>query len=849
MSPPKVFISATSADLAPAREVVKKALLTISCHPVEQSNFPPDWRTVTQMLRNKIADCQAMIHIAGLHYGNEPDPESLTVGDTRRSYTQLEYDIGCELQHKRGDRRFRVYTFICPVDFPYRVIDKRETEEKQKLQEQHREHILAGKISYEQPHDLNALEARVLALHEDILSVLAIHDKHVRLMLSTLTVIAMILLGIGYSIYQTYHDIPIQTAVQIAQQLDTEIIAERLKKGIQSRFVQEAQAAHDAGKTWQEIRELERLRDSALGRVDDVVRTIKEGLAANPVPVFLEASSILVEEGEEAALAYLESHKTGQLAKVTSASVQAEIAQETIKRELLPLVLQADILESQLKWDQAISIRKTIAKRAPYWIEALDSLAGLFYILARYEEAEQYWRRALTLASTPQDKAMVFNNLAQLLQETNRFSEAEPMMRQALAIDEKSYGVNHPTVAVRLGNLARLLHDTNRLTEAEPLYRRALAIGEASDGPNHPNVGIRLNNLSQLLLDAGRFSEAEPAIRRSLAITEAFYGPTHPDVAIRLNNLVRLLQATNRLSEAEPLARRALEIDESSYGSEHPKVAIRLGSIAGILQETGRTTEAEPLLREALAINEIIYGSTHPNVAISLSNIAILMKETGRVQEAIELMRRALSIDENSYGLDHNKVAIRLNNLAQLLKSAKRLTEAEPLMRRALAINELNYGSDHPSVAISLNNLGLLLLDTNHPLEAESLLRRALTINETSFGADHPNVATVLSNLALLLQESKNYLEAKKLVRRALAINEMSYGRNHVNVANDLSILSDLFEATGEYNEAVTLRKRCVEIYLNYSYHNERRHPYLDAAIFNYNRLLDIIRSNDVSQE
>ena len=38
----------------------------------------------------------------------------------------------------------------------------------------------------------------------------------------------------------------------------------------------------------------------------------------------------------------------------------------------------------------------------------------------------------------------------------------------ALAIDEKSFGPEHPNVARDLGNLALLLKDTNRSAEAEP---------------------------------------------------------------------------------------------------------------------------------------------------------------------------------------------------------------------------------------------------------------------------------------------------------------------------------------------------------------------------------------------
>ena len=62
------------------------------------------------------------------------------------------------------------------------------------------------------------------------------------------------------------------------------------------------------------------------------------------------------------------------------------------------------------------------------------------------------------------------------------YAEAEPLKRRAMAIDEKSYGPDDPNVAIRLNNLAHLLQATNRLGEAEPLMRRALAIDEESYG-------------------------------------------------------------------------------------------------------------------------------------------------------------------------------------------------------------------------------------------------------------------------------------------------------------------------------------------------------------------------------
>ena len=47
-------------------------------------------------------------------------------------------------------------------------------------------------------------------------------------------------------------------------------------------------------------------------------------------------------------------------------------------------------------------------------------------------------------------------------------------MRRALDIDEKSYGPQHPNLARDLNNLAQLLQATNRLSEAEPLFERCV---------------------------------------------------------------------------------------------------------------------------------------------------------------------------------------------------------------------------------------------------------------------------------------------------------------------------------------------------------------------------------------
>ncbi len=213
---------------------------------------------------------------------------------------------------------------------------------------------------------------------------------------------------------------------------------------------------------------------------------------------------------------------------------------------------------------------------------------------SRYTAA--LWRidEASYASQPPQGRRSDLNNLALLLSATNRLAEAEPLYRRALAIDEASYGPDHPKVALRLNNLAELLQCSNRLAEAEPLFRRALAIDEASYGPNHPRVAVDLNNLSELLRSTNRPAEAEPLYRRALAIDEASYGPDHTDVATALNNLALLLRDTNRMAEAEPLIRRGVQIlieFERRTGHEHPHLHDALANYRGLLAALEKTPD------------------------------------------------------------------------------------------------------------------------------------------------------------------------------------------------------------------------------------------------------------------
>ncbi len=244
--------------------------------------------------------------------------------------------------------------------------------------------------------------------------------------------------------------------------------------------------------------------------------------------------------------------------------------------------------------------------------ERFRKLAGTLSYKSFSETRISFLRDHLPHLADARERITTRLKIANLLHDLARWPDAEQELK--LAKDEAEALDDSAILATTLNNLAQLLQATNRLADAEPLMRRALAIDENSFGPDHPKVAIRLNNLAQLLQATNRLADAEPLMRRALAIDENSFGPDHPDVAIDLNNLASLLQATHRLAEAEPLMRRALGIlleFNRRTGYEHPHLSTVEGNYEGILKALGQSEEdIDAELRKLFEEHGLIFERT-----------------------------------------------------------------------------------------------------------------------------------------------------------------------------------------------------------------------------------------------
>ena len=155
-------------------------------------------------------------------------------------------------------------------------------------------------------------------------------------------------------------------------------------------------------------------------------------------------------------------------------------------------------------------------------------------------------------------------------------------------------------VASVLNNLGMLYHAQGLLSKAEPLYREALAIDTKVLPKSHPDIATDYNSLGVLHFAQEKRAKAEEMHLRALAIRKQSLPPAHPDIAISLYNLGRVYEAEGRLAKAEPLFRQAVTIFEQSLPPDNAVLGRATAKHAEVLarQESSTTTNRNGMHRK-----------------------------------------------------------------------------------------------------------------------------------------------------------------------------------------------------------------------------------------------------------
>ncbi|MDX1579254.1 MAG: tetratricopeptide repeat protein, partial [Gemmatimonadota bacterium] len=253
-----------------------------------------------------------------------------------------------------------------------------------------------------------------------------------------------------------------------------------------------------------------------------------------------------------------------------------------------------------------------------------------------------------------------------------RPAEAEAAYREALDIQRRSLGADHPEVAKNMVFLADLIRDFRADTAgAEQLYRRSLAMIRGRLGERHPALLHPLEQIALVHSTRGEHAEAERLYREGLTIRRGVFGRESPMVAIGIDLLAGALARQGRAAEAEEYYREALALLKGGAPESEWTWAVSgtQATLGDLLTNEGRYEEAERLYRSALAIRARIHGEEHFGYALVLAQLGRLKAESGDSARAITLYERALEIGRETRTASHPDVKRLRRELAEIRRS------------------------------------------------------------------------------------------------------------------------------------------------------------------------------------
>ena len=167
--------------------------------------------------------------------------------------------------------------------------------------------------------------------------------------------------------------------------------------------------------------------------------------------------------------------------------------------------------------NQTLGLREFYAGQAAHAYNELD-----------FQLSERLFKQALAQSErtgvTGQELAGDVSNVARACHQQAKFAEAEQYYRRALSLLEPAVGNRHPDLADVLHDLARIKCTLGEFAEGRDLLKRALAIRSQLFGPSDPQVRTTEDELASIPV-AG---EDEPAVAKHLPVAKEIEVPNEP---------------------------------------------------------------------------------------------------------------------------------------------------------------------------------------------------------------------------------------------------------------------------------------------------------------------------------
>jgi tetratricopeptide (TPR) repeat protein len=165
-------------------------------------------------------------------------------------------------------------------------------------------------------------------------------------------------------------------------------------------------------------------------------------------------------------------------------------------------------------------------------------------------------------------------------------------------------GPDHSDTLQSKHNVAMLYWAQAKFGEAEPLLRDVLALQVATLGPDHPDTLLSRINLGTVHKDQRQYDQAEPLYREALAVARKKLGLAHNTTQLAARHLINCYESWGRPAQAQPLLRELADFHKVQTGVDSLPYAGQLAMLGLNLLEQQKGYDAEAVLRPCFSIRQ-----------------------------------------------------------------------------------------------------------------------------------------------------------------------------------------------------------------------------------------------------
>lgn len=451
------------------------------------------------------------------------------------------------------------------------------------------------------------------------------------------------------------------------------------------------------------------------------------------------------------------------------------------------LLLVAGILvASRLAWQATVSQRE--AERRGEELEAVVQFQES--LLRDLDIAEMGDRLVLSLSEAvakafPDDQDGAREKLGKLTGDINfsalavRFLKENILQRYSDSIGREFDG--RPLLQARmLQRLAGTFRALGLYADAEPALREALALRKEHLGDQHEDTLQTMHALGSILSTMGKLDEARDLLEGAYRGRAELLGAEHVETLRTGTSLGGLYRRAGKLEDAEYVWRRTLASQRKTLGDDDPETLRTLNNMGVVCAYQGKMDEAEKYWRELVERRLRVLGADDPDYRGSLGNLGALLLDQGKIAEARPLVEQALAADRRQFGDLHANTLVTMTQLAEVLHKSGELDKAERIIRECVEGRRTTFGPDDARTLHAEAALSMILLDRGKADAAESLLREVLERQRRILGDRNPETILSITFLSLLKQKSGAIREA------------VAFSGEAVQLARETELTSDL---------------------------------------------------------